>query len=101
VSVLDGWWVEGCGADNGWSVGDLVDGNPKSQDDADAESLYQVLEQAVTPLFYQRDAHGIPVRWLARVRASMRSLLPVFNTDRMVRQYTEQIYLADGDGGPP
>ncbi|HEY2385614.1 MAG TPA: alpha-glucan family phosphorylase [Candidatus Binatia bacterium] len=101
VSVLDGWWVEGCGSDNGWAVGDLVDGNPKSQDDADAESLYHVLEQAVAPLFYQRDAHGIPVRWLARVRASMRSLLPVFNTDRMVRQYTEQIYLADRDSGPP
>ncbi len=57
--------------------------------------------QAVAPLFYQRDAHGIPVRWLARVRASMRTLLPVFNTDRMVRQYAAQIYLADGDGGPP
>jgi len=101
VSVLDGWWVEGCGADNGWAVGEVVDGNPKSQDDADAESLYQVLEQAVAPLFYQRDAHGIPARWLARVRASMRSLLPVFNTDRMVRQYAEQVYLANGDGGPP
>ncbi len=97
ASVLDGWWVEGYGNDNGWVVGDGGDDNPKTRDDADADSLYRVLEETVAPLFYQRNADGIPVRWLSHVRASMRSLLPVFNTDRMVRQYTRQIYLADGD----
>jgi len=93
VSVLDGWWLEGYDGTNGWAVGDHVDGNPKDQDDADAQALYRVLETEVIPLFYERDARGIPVGWLARVRASMRSLLPVFNTHRMVKQYTEQIYV--------
>ncbi len=94
-SVLDGWWIEGYADDNGWAVGDHVDGNPKAQDDADAADLYRVLEDEVVPRFYERDALGIPAAWLARVRASMRSLLPVFNTHRMVKQYTEQVYLAD------
>jgi len=91
--VLDGWWLEGYDGTNGWAVGDHVDGNPKDQDDADAQALYRVLETEVIPLFYERDERGIPVGWLARVRASMRSLLPVFNTHRMVKQYTEQIYV--------
>jgi starch phosphorylase len=99
VSVLDGWWIEGYAGDNGWPVGDHVDGDPLAQDDTDAEALYTVLEREVVPLFYERDAQGIPVRWLARVRAAMRSLLPVFNTHRMVKQYTEQIYLGGDDGG--
>lgn len=96
-SVLDGWWIEGYAGDNGWAVGDHLDGNPKAQDHADAEALYRVLEEEVVPLFYERDAGGIPSGWLARVRASMRSLLPVFNTDRMVKQYTEQVYLGTRD----
>jgi starch phosphorylase len=99
VSVLDGWWIEGYAGDNGWPVGDHLDGNPKTQDDADAEALYTVLEREVVPLFYERDARGIPVGWLARIRASMRSMLPFFNTHRMLRQYTEQIYLGGPDGG--
>jgi starch phosphorylase len=99
VSVLAGWWIEGYAGDNGWAVGDHCDGNPKAQDDADAEALYRVLEHEVVPLFYERDARGIPVAWLARVRASMRTLLPFFNTRRMVRQYTDEVYLGHGDGG--
>jgi starch phosphorylase len=99
VSVLDGWWIEGYDGTNGWAVGNELDGNPKAQDDADAKALYDVLEREVAPLFYQHDASGIPVGWLARMRASMRTLLPTFNTDRMVRQYTEQIYLGAHNGG--
>jgi len=99
VSILDGWWVEGERPDNGWTVGDHVaDGNPDAQDNADAEALYQVLESEVVPLFYTRDTRGIPVGWLARVRASIKSLLPVFNTHRMVREYTERVYLGTDEG---
>jgi starch phosphorylase len=94
VSILDGWWVEGYDGTNGWAVGDHGDaGDPDAQDAADAEALYAVLEDQVVPLFYERDARGIPGRWLARVRASLKTLLPVFNTQRMVREYTERIYL--------
>ncbi len=93
VSVLDGWWVEGYAGDNGWAVGDDRTGdNPETQDAADAESLYRVLETEVLPCFYERDALGIPLAWLGRVRASIKSLLPFFNTHRMVREYSERIY---------
>ncbi len=96
VSVLDGWWVEGYAGDNGWAVGDeRQDGDPEAQDDADAEALYTLLETEVLPLFYERDAQGIPRRWLARVRASIKTLLPLFNTHRMVKEYAERIYLGD------
>ncbi|MCC6764701.1 MAG: alpha-glucan family phosphorylase [Deltaproteobacteria bacterium] len=95
-SILDGWWCEGFANDNGWAIGaELDDGDPEAQDDADAEALYRVLEDEVVPLFYERDERGIPLGWLARVRASMRSLLPMFNTDRMVLEYAREVY------GPP
>ncbi|MCC6848853.1 MAG: alpha-glucan family phosphorylase [Deltaproteobacteria bacterium] len=95
-SILDGWWCEGFADGNGWAIGaELDDGNADAQDDADAEALYRVLENEVVPLFYERDERGIPAGWLARVRASMRSLLPTFNTDRMVLQYAREVY------GPP
>jgi starch phosphorylase len=73
----------------------MADVNPAAQDAADAEALYQVLEREVVPLFYTRDDAGLPTGWLARVRASMKSLLPIFNTHRMLKEYTEQIYLGD------
>lgn len=102
VSVLDGWWAEGYGGQNGWAVGDeRTDGDPEAQDAADAAALYRVLETEVLPCFYERDARGIPVAWLARVRASIKSLLPFFNTHRMVRAYTEEMYLAGSAGGHP
>ena len=100
VSVLDGWWLEGHSNGNGWAVGEeYVDLNPDKQDDDDGEALYRVLESEVVPLFYQRDASGIPRGWLARVRSSMKTLLPFFNTHRMVREYTERVYLGDDLGG--
>jgi starch phosphorylase len=97
LSVLDGWWVEGWRGDNGWAVGDHVadDGDPRAQDDADADALYRTLESEVVPLFYERDARGIPAGWLARVRASLASLLPFVNTHRMVREYVRRIYLPE------
>ena len=89
-----GWWFEAWDGTNGWAVGDHNEADdPDAQDAADAEALYRVLEDEVVPLFYERDARGIPGRWLARVRASLKTLLPVFNTHRMVREYTERIYL--------
>ncbi len=96
-SILDGWWCEGFQDGNGWAIGaELDDGDPEAQDNADAEALYRVLESEVVPLFYERDERGIPLGWLRRVRASLRTLLPVFNTDRMVLEYAREVY--DGGG---
>ncbi len=62
-------------------------------DDADAEALYHLLENEIVPAFYTRDAQGIPRGWVTRMRASMSRLAPRFNSNRMVREYVERVYL--------
>ena len=92
LSVLDGWWAEGYDGENGWAIdGSFVD-DPESQDEQDAKSLYDLLDNEVKPLFFARDENGIPVGWLARVRASLRSLGPMYSSSRMINDYVEQIY---------
>ena len=73
VSVLDGWWDEGWTGDNGWAIGGR-DQNPDegAQDWADAQDLYRILEHEVVPAYYERDAEGIPHRWMARCAARSR-----------------------------
>jgi starch phosphorylase len=95
LSILDGWWREGFDGTNGFAIG--ADSQPDSveeQDRSDSANLYQVLTQEVIPLFYERDAKGIPRRWLQRIRRAMVTLVPQFTTRRMVREYTEKYYLA-------
>src|ERR1039458_195596 len=62
-------------------------------DRVDSANLYKVLTQEVIPLFYQRDAQGIPRQWIQRIRRAMVTLVPQFTTMRMVREYTENYYL--------
>lgn len=93
-SVLDGWWAEGYDGQNGWAIGDgqeLV--SPDEQDAADAAALYDVLEQQILPLFYDRDAQGLPRAWIKRMKASIASIVPRFNTETMVSRYVEQMYI--------
>ena len=74
-----------CDGDNGWTIGDgRVYANPELQDELDAETLYRLLEEEVVPLFFERDAEGLPRRWLERVRHALETMPPVFDTDRMV-----------------
>jgi len=94
LSVRDGWWAEAFDGANGWALGGSAGGSPEADDDADAEELYERLESEVIPLFYERDASGLPRGWLARVRASLRSLAPVFNTRRTLRDYVQRAYRA-------
>ena len=93
LSILDGWWLEGYDGTNGFAIGDqgelLED---VDVDAADAESLYRVLEQEVIPCYYERDAESIPRRWIAMMKRSMQTLVPEFNSDRMVAEYAERIY---------
>ena len=92
LSVLDGWWCEGYNGRNGWAIdGSTVD-DPEAQDERDATALYELLESEVKPLFYSRDANGVPALWLARVRESLRSLGPQFSSARMVNDYVNQVY---------
>jgi len=94
MSILDGWWREGYNGKNGWAIGDdEQESNLDAQDEKDFENLYNVLAEQVIPEFYDRDLHGIPRKWIQRIRDSMQSLIPVYNTDRMVAEYVRMYYL--------
>jgi starch phosphorylase len=96
LSVLDGWWLEGYDGRNGWAVGEDVLGETSEESDArDADSLYRLLESEVVPAFYERDERGLPRRWVEMTRHAIQTLAPAFNSDRMVRDYTERVYLGD------
>jgi starch phosphorylase len=94
-SVMDGWWREGFNGLNGWSIGadtDAVD--PNQQDELDARSLYDTLENEIIPLYYSnRSLDNIPTGWIARVKESIRTLAPQFSTRRMVKEYLNEMYL--------
>jgi starch phosphorylase len=93
-SILDGWWREGYDGANGFAIG--ADSNPDSieeQDRQDSQNLYKTLTEEVIPTFYNRDAHGIPRQWIQKIRRAMVTLTPVFNTSRMVKEYTKKYYL--------
>jgi starch phosphorylase len=93
-SILDGWWAEGYNPDRGWAIGgddELPD--EEEQDAADAESLFAVLEQHVLPMYFERDAAGLPTRWLEMMRHSIAELGTEYSTNRMVREYAERLYL--------
>ena len=64
----------------------------EAQDDADAAKIYDILENEIVPAFYQRDANGIPTRWLAFVRQAIMTVTPRFSTRRMVKEYAETLY---------
>ncbi len=92
LSVLDGWWSEGYNGQNGWAIDGTTLEDPAAQDERDATALYDLLEHEVRPMFFARDANGIPVAWLAMIRASLRSLAPAYSTARMLSDYRERIY---------
>jgi starch phosphorylase len=94
-SVYDGWWREGYNGANGWAIGKDMDyADPEAQDRADAQSLYDLLENEIVPLYYQdRNMDGLPEKWILRMKESIRTLAPQFSTRRMVREYVEKMYL--------
>src|SRR5690348_9218894 len=95
LSTLDGWWDEawkdaaGAGRSIGWAIG-----NGESYEDAgyqnqvEMAALYELLEREIVPAFYERSADGLPRRWISLMKSSIATLCPVFNTHRMVREYT-------------
>lgn len=99
-SILDGWWVEGHTIDaaSGWAIGrgeQIGEGytDATHQDTVECQLLFEILERETVPTFYNRGADGIPRHWIARMRACLRNLAPVFNTNRMVQNYAEHFYL--------
>jgi starch phosphorylase len=99
LSVLDGWWAEAYDGQNGFPVGNGDShANPEVQYRRDAESLFKVLEQEVVPLFYERDRDGFPLKWIARMKRSIRTLAWRFNADRMVMDYVRFCYIPAAGG---
>lgn len=90
ASILDGWWPEGFDGTNGWAVGDESEFKSRAkQDSHDAKALVDVLEKEIVPLFYDRDAKGLPKGWLEMARRSLVTVPGQFNTHRMVGQYVD------------
>ena len=87
LSVLDGWWAEAYQGDNGWALPGDVDPDPATQDERDAETLHRLLDDEVVPTFYARNEQQMPAKWLAVMRASLRSISPRFSATRMLSEY--------------
>jgi len=93
-SIRDGWWYEGYNGANGWAIGDDLEiPDSESEDKADAEALYRLLEEEIVPLYYDRDRNGVPHGWIRAVKETIRSLVPRFCARRMLLEYIEQIYI--------
>ena len=92
LSVLDGWWAEAYDGSNGWAIDGRVDDDHAAQDWRDANALFDLLEREVVPMFHERDAEGIPQRWVAMMRRSLATHGPRFSATRMVREYADRVY---------
>jgi len=95
ISIPDGWWCEAESlGENGWSVGRGESySDPNEQDLVESEALYEILEKEVVPMFYDRGRDGLPRHWVERMKTAIRTICPVFNTMRMVQEYTTRFYL--------
>jgi starch phosphorylase len=93
LSIGDGWWAEGFDGTNGWTIdGGVTGDNYDAVDAADAAALYRLLEEEVVPAFYDRDAAGVPRRWMAIVKQAIRTVAPMFSARRMVKEYVDRMY---------
>ena len=98
LSVLDGWWAEAAGEHLGWSIGSgEVYDHEDEQDRIESSALYDLLEHEIVPLFYDRGRDGLPREWIRMMKQALKGLCPVFNTSRMVAEYTQRCYLPAAD----
>jgi starch phosphorylase len=100
LSILDGWWNEYYDGENGWAI-PTADGasTPEERDAIEAGALYDLMEHQVATRFYERNADGVPERWLASVRHTLSTLSPSLSAERMVREYTERLYMKAAAAG--
>ncbi len=92
ISVLDGWWEEACELHPGWVIGrGEVYEDADYKDEVESNALYDLLETEVIPLFYSRSQDGMPHGWIERIKESLATLVPQYNTNRMVREYLEDL----------
>jgi len=92
VSVLDGWWAEAYDGSNGWAIDGGGEADTARKDERDAAALFDLLEKEIIPMFYERDAAGVPRGWIARIKSSLRTIGPRFCAARMLNEYVDRIY---------
>ena len=95
ISIPDGWWCEAEHlGPNGWSIGrgESYD-SIEEQDEVESQALYDLLEHEIVPMFYDRGRDGIPREWIQCMKSAIRTIVPVFNTCRMVQEYSDRCYI--------
>ncbi|MDX2163141.1 MAG: alpha-glucan family phosphorylase [bacterium] len=95
-SILDGWWDEGYDPSVGWAIGngeEYPESQADLQDYVESSALYNLLEREIIPMYYERTRDDVPREWVAKVKASFKKLAPMFNTHRMVQEYTDLMYV--------
>ncbi|HSP76431.1 MAG TPA: alpha-glucan family phosphorylase [Cryobacterium sp.] len=97
LSILDGWWPEYYDGKNGWAIPSAdAAGDAAERDRIEADALYELIEHQVAPPFYDRNADGVPERWVSSIRHTLATLSPELNAGRMVRQYVQKLYRPAG-----
>jgi starch phosphorylase len=90
LSILDGWWLEGFSGDNGWAFGPECGEGDRSC--ADADAMYQLLEEKILPLYYQTSEEGIPLGWVKVMKSCIKQTGSRFSARRMVKEYVKKFY---------
>ncbi len=100
LSVLDGWWGEGYTGDNGWAIkpaSEMLSDERRNLEES--RSLYELLQDKVIPLYYEREVAGFSPHWIAMAKRSIMTLLPRYNSERMVGEYLDRFYLPAAQRG--
>ncbi len=92
LSMLDGWWGEAYDGKNGWAITPHPELEPETRDEQEAGELLNILEHEVIPLFFQRNAGGLPEAWIRKSKASMKSTMSHYNSERMALDYLRDYY---------
>jgi starch phosphorylase len=100
LSVLDGWWDEGYEGDNGWAIKPAAQALEQyKRNREEAQTLYELLQDHVIPLYYARGSQGFSPEWVRLAKRSIATLLPRFNTSRMLDEYVAKFYLPAAQQG--
>lgn len=92
-SVLDGWWLEGYVKGAGWALTDKrTYENQEHQDQLDAATIYNMLENEIIPLYYARNTKGFSTEWIQYIKNSIAQITPRFTTKRMIDDYIDKFY---------
>ena len=92
LSVLDGWWAEGCMQENGWGIAPANVQDPERRDALEAELILDTLEEEVVPLYYDSGKDGYSTEWVRRSKRAMMTVIPRFNMRRVLFDYTQGLY---------